>query len=1076
MAESISDFKRKYQERMGEATGVTTADLNESMGNPMTEAEEKNILPISKKDVSSLISTPTPKPSPAVIEQLTRGTKFTKDFKEVPKVEEDIFGYSKSDVKKSIIAQELGIYLDKIKKEKNTPYFFTGVSKKIRGTSSSGFGPGQITQETVEDLMARYPSRFNDKVFKDYALRFIQQGKNKLNLDYSESLFKNGKPIKTTNKDKEIFGPLGIGNISEKDHNKHYNKLFDLVIEDKLKQSDSIDSFLKNYHGSEIAEKNLEYIEGVKKYLDDPNRIQNQINELVGDNTLKNKSIKDYIKNFFGFNEGGMAQAKQMDMFDEGGLLDEGGQVDKESGNEVPPGSLRKEVRDDIPAMLSEGEFVFPADVVRFIGLEKLMALRQEAKAGLKRMEEMGQMGNSEDATLPDDIPFTIDDLELEEEEPMMRKMQQGGDVYDIAEFEGQQTAGVQPGAGALVGQPSGKTQFSGVKTYRGPDGTTVNIPGSMVDGKFVPLYPIPEGYELVGDYVAPVEDEQVIQAGPTVGTTQPDEDRERAIQVKQEEEEMRDRSYDGYVQSILTNAGDNFDGTFDSLLANRDKATFGETGIRMPQFLFNEEGILEAFNRLKSDVPTPTPKPSPAQRTAASVAGEATAATEIDPRLEITDDETFGLSGVRTTPVDPRGEVTRTELPPLVGTGSGVSEIDADEKGPKPRPKGRFISTAYSPGTGDIEIERDPNTNQFFFLDEDRNRKGSPLSPANKLKFGLLDSQVTKRVRDTSSPKAIGKGFTRTEPDYSTTFEGAFKTTRGGFFFEPDVSGTPSSKQVKPEAELAIADDETFGLGEQTEQILDSGSAIAEGERIQEEERKAQQDAQEAIRQQEIAAQQERKRLQEAEAKAKIAQAEAKAAADKAAAERKAIEDAAEQARLQREQSEKDQREAERVSNIMSGVSGAEAGSVVRTREPGGTVRAKEGGKSAKEAAQQVAQEKKEEKEDKSDDKIVCTAMNNQYGFGSFRQAIWLNQSKTLDKHYQIGYHTIFKPLVRYAYKDNNTSNKIIRKWLEGVARRRTADIWMQKKGKRHWAGAVERAILEPLCYIVGKLNGRTN
>jgi hypothetical protein len=342
MAESISDFKRKYQERMGEATGVTTADLNESMGNPMTEAEEKNILPISKKDVSSLISTPTPKPSPAVIEQLTRGTKFTKDFKEVPKVEEDIFGYSKSDVKKSIIAQELGIYLDKIKKEKNTPYFFTGVSKKIRGTSSSGFGPGQITQETVEDLMARYPSRFNDKVFKDYALRFIQQGKNKLNLDYSESLFKNGKPIKTTNKDKEIFGPLGIGNISEKDHNKHYNKLFDLVIEDKLKQSDSIDSFLKNYHGSEIAEKNLEYIEGVKKYLDDPNRIQNQINELVGDNTLKNKSIKDYIKNFFGFNEGGMAQAKQMDMFDEGGLLDEGGQVDKESGNEVPPGSLRK--------------------------------------------------------------------------------------------------------------------------------------------------------------------------------------------------------------------------------------------------------------------------------------------------------------------------------------------------------------------------------------------------------------------------------------------------------------------------------------------------------------------------------------------------------------------------------------------------------------------------------------------------------------------------------------------------------------------------------------------------------------
>ena len=41
----------------------------------------------------------------------------------------------------------------------------------------------------------------------------------------------------------------------------------------------------------------------------------------------------------------------------------------------------------------------------------------------------------------------------------------------------------------------------------------------------------------------------------------------------------------------------------------------------------------------------------------------------------------------------------------------------------------------------------------------------------------------------------------------------------------------------------------------------------------------------------------------------------------------------------------------------------------------------------------------------------------------------------------------------------------------LEGIARRRTADIWMQKKGKRHFVGAIERAILEPICYIVGKI-----
>ena len=108
--------------------------------------------------------------------------------------------------------------------------------------------------------------------------------------------------------------------------------------------------------------------------------------------------------------------ARQMELFSEGGLKDEGGTVDPVSGNDVPPGSTQEEVRDDIPAQLSEGEFVFPADVVRFLGLNFLMELRQKAKAGLKRMEEMGQMGNSDEATLPDDIPLTMEDLDIAED------------------------------------------------------------------------------------------------------------------------------------------------------------------------------------------------------------------------------------------------------------------------------------------------------------------------------------------------------------------------------------------------------------------------------------------------------------------------------------------------------------------------------------------------------------------------------------------------------------------------------------------------------------------------------------
>jgi len=127
------------------------------------------------------------------------------------------------------------------------------------------------------------------------------------------------------------------------------------------------------------------------------------------------EDTKDKLKSLRrNYNEGGIA--KQMELFDDGGLMDQGGSIDPVSGNDVPPGSLQEEVRDDIPAQLSEGEFVFPADVVRFIGLNNLMQMRQQAKMGLKEMEAMGQMGNSEEATMPDDLPFDINDLDMDDE------------------------------------------------------------------------------------------------------------------------------------------------------------------------------------------------------------------------------------------------------------------------------------------------------------------------------------------------------------------------------------------------------------------------------------------------------------------------------------------------------------------------------------------------------------------------------------------------------------------------------------------------------------------------------------
>lgn len=67
--------------------------------------------------------------------------------------------------------------------------------------------------------------------------------------------------------------------------------------------------------------------------------------------------------------------------------------VDPVSGNDVPPGSLPEEVRDDIPAQLSEGEYVVPADVLRFYGMKFFEDLRAEAKSELARMDAEGRIG-----------------------------------------------------------------------------------------------------------------------------------------------------------------------------------------------------------------------------------------------------------------------------------------------------------------------------------------------------------------------------------------------------------------------------------------------------------------------------------------------------------------------------------------------------------------------------------------------------------------------------------------------------------------------------------------------------------
>lgn len=188
-----------------------------------------------------------------------------------------------------------------------------------------------------------------------------------------------------------------------------------------------------------------------------------------------------------------MYQNQTERMLADGGVMQEGGTVDEASGNEVPAGSLKEEVRDDVDAKLSVGEFVIPADVVRYIGLETLMKMRDKAKAGLKQMSDIGQMGNAEDAKEEDVGEFSsaVDEVMGEEEddtafssavdetmneEKGMRKMAGGGYVqaenaatYANAPLKGFEMVSLVNDAGNVIYIPyvNGRPQLSIPSGYK---------------------------------------------------------------------------------------------------------------------------------------------------------------------------------------------------------------------------------------------------------------------------------------------------------------------------------------------------------------------------------------------------------------------------------------------------------------------------------------------------------------------------------------------------------------------------------------------------------------------------------
>ena len=217
--------------------------------------------------------------------------------------------------------------------------------------------------------------------------------------------------------------------------------------------------------------------------------------------------------------------------------------VDPISGNEVPTGSLPEEVRDDIPAQLSEGEYVVPADVVRYYGVKFFEDLRMQAKMGFDEMAANGRIGGD---PIEDELELSMDDIEVvqamddggvaEKKEPKFRnryekimyylsqllkekeeeekklkgksiaeqinfggKYDEGGDVfYD-------QKGGFDMSEAGTVPTGVATTSAFEARTYMNAEGHKIVI--MFLNGE--PITPIPDGYFPVGDTVTTTPDSQ---------------------------------------------------------------------------------------------------------------------------------------------------------------------------------------------------------------------------------------------------------------------------------------------------------------------------------------------------------------------------------------------------------------------------------------------------------------------------------------------------------------------------------------------------------------------------------------
>lgn len=204
------------------------------------------------------------------------------------------------------------------------------------------------------------------------------------------------------------------------------------------------------------------------------------------------------------------------------GLQDEGGMVDEASGNEVPNGALKEEVRDDQPAMLSPGEFVIPAYAVRYFGVERFVKMLRAAKQGMEQLDDMGLTGepNADDASLetamlPTEVDKDVSQFQVGGYQPggVTRKKLTLPE-YTSPVVAAATTPAVAPSPVTAIAPPTAPVRPAaqqtvnyedfvrggggyGVAEYVGPQGQAIFV--TTIGGK--PISQIPEGFKTRAQY-----------------------------------------------------------------------------------------------------------------------------------------------------------------------------------------------------------------------------------------------------------------------------------------------------------------------------------------------------------------------------------------------------------------------------------------------------------------------------------------------------------------------------------------------------------------------------------------------